>query len=57
MRSSLFKGYSQSELNEALKSHRKLLQFWKDSPNAIGSSASQIHHQHMIDTLLADGAI
>jgi len=56
MASSLFKGYSQSELDSALRSHRKLLQFWKDSPNAIGSRDSQIHHQHMIDTLIADGA-
>lgn len=56
MASSLFKGYSQSELDSALRSHLKLLQFWKDSPNAIGSRDSQIHHQHMIDTLIADGA-
>jgi len=56
MASSLFKGYSKSELNENLRSHRKLLQFWKDNPNALGSRDSQIHHQHMIDTLLADGA-
>jgi hypothetical protein len=56
MASSLFKGYSKSELDSALRNHRKLLQFWKDSPNAIGSRDSQIHHQHMIDTLLADGA-
>lgn len=56
MRSSLFKGYSQSELDAALRSHRKLQKFWKDNPNAIGSKDSVIHHQHMIDTLIADGA-
>lgn len=53
---SIFKGYSQSELNAALRSHRKLLQFWEDSPGAIGSRDSQIHHKHMIDTLIAEGA-
>lgn len=53
---SIFKGYTRAELNSALASHRKLLQFWKDNPSALGAKDSAWHHKSMIDTLLAMGA-